>query len=207
MTMETRPGDMTRTSTTDASTTASEAAGTVTEQVSDVAGATRAQVQSVAGDARDHAASLVEQARTEVRSQVDARGHQLASTMHGLASQVHDLRSGRAGEAGSLDRYLVEAEQRLDHWATRIDDAGPQAALADLRAFARDRPAVLLFGAAAAGFVAGRLARAGGAAHHDAQHDARQPSDGRATAGSSPAAGPYDVRDAMAAASPIGVAP
>lgn len=130
------------------------------------------QTKAVAGEAKQHVTQLLGQTRSEVRQQVDQRSQQLTSSLQGLAGQLRSLRNGRPDQAGSLQHYLVDAEQRVSEWAQRLEQGGPDMLLRDVRSFARRKPGAFLLAAIGAGFVAGRVARVGVAAAHDQkEHD------------------------------------
>lgn len=122
------------------------------------------QTRELASDAKQHLSSMVQQTRGELREQADQRGRQLSEGLDSLARQIRGLRNGQPDQAGSLQHYLVDAEQRLSSWAQRLERGGPDLVLADVRSMARRRPGTFLVGALGAGFVAGRLLRIGIAA-------------------------------------------
>ena len=134
--------------------------GRVTDRVTD-------QTHAIAGDARQHVRSVVDQARSEMHGQLEQRGQQLTDGLNSLASQLRGLRSGQPDQAGALQHYVSEAEQRLSGWADRLQRGGPDQAVADVRRMARARPGTFLLGALGAGFVAGRLVSIGIAPSHD----------------------------------------
>ena len=87
--------------------------------------------------------------------------------MRTLSDQVSALAEGRPDDAGPLAGYLDDAQVRVSSIADRLEQGGPQGLLDDVTAFARRRPIVFLAAAGAAGFLAGRLARAGHAVQQD----------------------------------------
>ena len=56
---------------------------------------------------------------------------------------------------------LEGAERQVEGLASRLEQRGPQGLMDDVTRFARRRPGVFLSGAVAAGFVVGRVVRAG----------------------------------------------
>jgi hypothetical protein len=86
-----------------------------------------------------------------------------------LSRQLSALADGRREEAGRVGVIVDDAQQRLQSYAERLQDRGPQALLDDVTSFARRRPGVFLMGAVATGFMVGRLVRAGAAANKE-QH-------------------------------------
>jgi len=124
------------------------------------------QASAVVGEAKDQVRSLVEQTKHEVRSQLDSRTEQAANALQTLSTQLTALREGRPEEAGHVATIVGDAQQRLQSYASDLQNRGPQALVDDVSSFARRRPMMFLFGAAAAGFAMGRLVRAGQSSSH-----------------------------------------
>lgn len=139
---------------------AAEVAGTVKQGVSDVAQEAGEQAREVAGRAKDQARELVDQATSELRTRADEQSARAAAGLDQLAARVRALAAGRPEEAGPLRDYAVELGQRTQRVAERLRTQGADGVLDDLRSLARRRPGMFLAGAAAAGFVAGRLVKA-----------------------------------------------
>jgi hypothetical protein len=78
-----------------------------------------------------------------------------------LSDQVGALASGRPADAGQLGGYLEDARGQIGQLASRIEQGGLDGLLNDVSRFARRRPGVFLAAAAGAGFLIGRLVRAG----------------------------------------------
>ena len=77
-----------------------------------------------------------------------------------------------------LDRWWATSatpKPRVSAFAERLDTNGPQGLLDDVTLFARRRPIVFLAAAAGAGFMIGRLARAGRAVQHNETGDVSTP--------------------------------
>ncbi len=161
-----RPGEQSKPAAV-AAEAKSAATGVATEAgdgVKQAAGEVVSQVQEVAGEARRQLSSVVDQTRAELTDQAAARTSQAASGLRTLADQVQALAQGRPGDAGDLAGYLDDARARIAKFSTRLDEGGPQGLVDDVSSFARRRPVVFLAAAAGAGFLVGRLARAGRAA-------------------------------------------
>jgi hypothetical protein len=141
----------------------------------DAASEAATQVKVVAGEAKRQVATVVDQARHELSQQADERTRQAAGGLRTLADQAQALADGRPAEAGPLAGYLGDAQQRVTAFAERLESGGPQGLLDDVTGFARRRPLVFLAAAAGAGFIVGRLARAGHAAQQSASSDAPPP--------------------------------
>lgn len=155
---------------------ASDVAATAASGAKDVAGEAASQAKVVAGEARRQIETVVGQTRQELSKQADDRAQQAAGGLRTLADQARALADGRPADAGPLTGVLDEARMRATALADRLESGGPQGVVDDVTAFARRRPIVFLAAAVGAGFVAGRLARAGRAAvSDDAEADDRAP--------------------------------
>jgi hypothetical protein len=153
-----------------ARTAAQEASGVVSgvgEGTRQVAGEVAGQASVVVGEARAQLQSLVGQTKDELGAQLSSRGEQAAGGLRSLSGQLQALADGRPGDAGPLAGYVGEARGRVEAFARRLDEGGPQGVLDDVTAFARRRPGVFLAGAALAGLVVGRAVRAGAAANKE----------------------------------------
>jgi hypothetical protein len=140
---------------------AGEVASTAKEAGRDVMGEVTEQTSQVASTAKQEFHRLMDQASSEVRTVSRERGEQLAGRLETLAQQARALCEGRVEEAGDMRRWLEQAEQRMQHYASALRDRGPEGMLQDVRRFARRRPALFLFAAGVGGFAIGRAIRAG----------------------------------------------
>ena len=193
-----------------ASSGAAETAGAARDGAKEVASEAVTQAKVVAGEARQQVSSLVDQTRGELSKQADERTKQAAGGLRVLADQVDALANGRPAESGPLAGLLGEAHGRVSGFAERLESGGPRQLVDDVSTFARRRPIVFLAAAVGAGFVVGRLARAGRAAAQDGDEAAAQPPSATLpltppALGSAPAtnAVPLDVANAPAAAPPV----
>ena len=134
----------------DAKATAKEAASTAKGEAAAVARTVQDQVRAIASDVG-----------SEVRSQSEERARQAASKLQTFSTQIDALLSGRPQEAGPLPEYLRQGQSRVQNFARRLEQRGPQGVLDDAVAFGRRRPGTFLVVAAGLGFAVGRLARAG----------------------------------------------
>ena len=148
---------------TEVATTAADqgrqVASTAAEETKQVAGQAMEQVHAVAGEAKVQARQLFDQARTDVRSQANQQTERLAEGLRGLAGQVQALLDGRTQEAGQLPDLARQATSQLESFAGRLGDGGLDGVVEDVTRFARRKPGLFLAGAAAAGFLGGRLLR------------------------------------------------
>jgi ElaB/YqjD/DUF883 family membrane-anchored ribosome-binding protein len=150
-----------------ATTAATDVASTATSGAKDVAGEAATQAKVVAGEAKRQVGNVVDQTRRELSQQAEQRTSQAAGGLRTLSDQVAALADGRPGDAGPLAGYLDDARTRVTTIADRLEEGGAQGLLDDVTDFARRRPVVFLAAAGAAGFLVGRLARAGRAVQQD----------------------------------------
>ena len=143
-----------------ASSEVSHVGAAAAEGAKQVAGEASVQTKAVVGQAKQQIDSLLSQSREEVRQQAETRSAQAASGLRNLSEQVAALADGRSDSAGSLPRYLEDAQEQVRKLATRLEQDGPQGVMDDMTRFARRRPGLFLAGAVGAGFLVGRLVRA-----------------------------------------------
>jgi hypothetical protein len=139
---------------------ASDVAATTKQGVMDTAGEAAQQAKSVAAEVKTQVGQLSRQTTEELRSQAENRSAQAAQGLRSLANQMQALSSGRTEEAGQLLRYLGEGQNKIESFAQRLEQRGPQGLMDDVAGFARRRPGMFLAGAIGAGFVVGRMIRA-----------------------------------------------
>jgi hypothetical protein len=156
------------------SAVASSAVG-ATKEVAHEAGS---QMSAVTSEARARLHDVMGQARREVRTQADQRSQQGADALQTFARQLAALAEGRPAEAGHVGTLVGEAQQRVNRYAQRVQQGGPQALMNDVAAFARRHPMRFLFAAGAAGFAMGRLARSAAAANSDGATSDQSPAVG-----------------------------
>lgn len=150
-----------------AKSAASDVASTAASSATDAAGEAATQAKVVVGEAKRQVGNVVDQTRLELSQQADVRTQQAAAGLRTLADQVSALADGRPDDAGPLAGYLGDAQLRASAFADRLESGGPQGLVDDVTDFARRRPVVFLAAAVGAGFLVGRLARAGRAAQQD----------------------------------------
>ena len=126
------------------------------EAAREVGGQATDQVKVVAGEARDQFGRLLGKTHDELRDRAQEQSDRAAGVLRTLAGQVRALSEGRSEEAGPLAGYLSEAQGKVEQFADRLADRGPQGVLEDLAGFARRKPAVFLLLAGGAGFAVGR---------------------------------------------------
>lgn len=146
-----------------ASSEASNVLSTAGQGAKEAAGEASTQVKVVAGQARQQLDDLVVQTRDEVRHQAESRNAQAAQGLRTLSQEVSALAEGRPDDAGPLVGLLDEAQRKVSDLAGRLENGGTQGVIDDVTGFARRRPGLFLAGAIGAGFLVGRLVRAGAA--------------------------------------------
>jgi ElaB/YqjD/DUF883 family membrane-anchored ribosome-binding protein len=184
-----------------------DTAAAARDSAKDVADEAVTQAKAVAGEARQQMSTLVDQTKGELSKQAGERTNQAAGGLRTFAGQVDALASGHPEQSGPLAGLLDEARDRATAYADRLESGGPRQLAADVSDFARRRPIVFLAAAAGAGFVAGRLARAGRAAVQDPDPAYAAPSvapPAAIGAVPAPAATPLDRPDATSFAPPVG---
>jgi len=131
--------------------TARAEAGAVAESVKD-------ETKNVAQEAKQQATHALHQVQEDVRCRANEEASKFAQTLHDTSRQLQSMvdASSEQGFVASLVREGSGATERL---ATRLDQGGLDAIMADMRSWARRQPGTFVFGALAAGFVVGRLAR------------------------------------------------
>ena len=150
-----------------------------TEKGQQVASAAAGQAQQLAGTVRAEAARVTEEVSLQVQSlagetreQLEAQAYEATQRLAGgfrqLGQEAQALAEGRPADAPNLRPYVQQAADRfhttasgLTDLAATIDERGLEGLAEDAQAFARRRPAAFLMGAAAAGFLIGRMVRAG----------------------------------------------
>jgi hypothetical protein len=136
----------------------SQAASTSRDELASVGQTLQEQGRDVAQQAKEQAQSALHRMAGDVRSQAESQASNLSQSMHEAGGQMRAMAD--AGDPSSFATTLVrEGADAAERLASRLDSGGVDGALAEVRSFARRSPGVFLFGAAAAGFIAGRLVR------------------------------------------------
>ncbi|MCC6435416.1 MAG: hypothetical protein IT196_10345 [Acidimicrobiales bacterium] len=105
--------------------------------------------------------------RRDLRIQASQQTERAGTGLRRLDTQLQALRRGDIEAAGPVAGYADQLQAKVQDLARRVEDEGFDGIVADLRSFARRRPGMFLASAAAAGFLAGRLARGAAAAAHE----------------------------------------
>jgi hypothetical protein len=142
--------------------------------------ATGAVAQTAADKAKDVAAETTQQARNlvataqdQLREQTGQQHRNLIDKLRSLGDELSSM-AGSSEQSGTATDLVSQAGERAHSVASWLDAREPGQLVEELRSFARRRPGAFLFGALAAGVVAGRLTRGGMAAHSDDADPAAQ---------------------------------
>ncbi|MEU4534120.1 hypothetical protein AB0G15_04535 [Streptosporangium sp. NPDC023825] len=129
--------------------------------VGEVADTAKGQTQAVAGEARQQARQVADQLRNRVGDQAQ---HQSRRAAQGIRQWADDLAS--MNEVAKPDSPVSGVVQQVADQGRRAADYLDQHGLAgvaqEVQGFARRRPGAFLIGAAAAGFLIGRIAKVTG---------------------------------------------
>lgn len=137
----------------------SQVAGTAKTEARNAAETAKGQAARVADEAKDQGRNLMQQASSEAKQQAQAQTERASGLMENVAGQLRALSEGRTDEAGELGRYAQQATDQVERFANSLNERGFDGLVDDVSSFARRKPGVFLLGAAAAGFVTGRLLR------------------------------------------------
>jgi hypothetical protein len=134
-----------------------QVASTATDQAKEV-------VQETQRQARD----LLDQGRAQLKDQTISQQQKAAQGLSSLAQELRGLADGSSqGAPGPARDLLQQASGMIESFAGKLQHREPGELLDEVRNFARRKPGMFLFGAAAAGVVLGRLTSGVKAAHSD----------------------------------------
>jgi polyhydroxyalkanoate synthesis regulator phasin len=136
-----------------------EAGRSAREASGELVGEARDQVGDVTTEIKGQARQLLDDTRSQIRSQADSQKALLADALGTLGRELQALVNGQPDQAGNTGRYVEQAGNAVGNLAAQVRDRNVAGIVDDVQRFARRRPAVYLAAMAAAGFVAGRLAR------------------------------------------------
>jgi hypothetical protein len=153
--------ERTRRATDAAAEHASELKDTAKERAGDVANTVKEQAGEVAHEAAHQGREVLERAKHGLHEQAQARTSELSQSLRRLGGEVQALADGRPDEAGPVAGYVRQAATKFNDVAERVDREGVDGILEDVAEFGRRKPAVFLAAAGVAGFVVGRMIRAG----------------------------------------------
>lgn len=194
-----------RSAVTDTAQVAAERGHTVADaaagQARELGQEARDQLAAVTGEARDQAHRALTNTTDELSSQLEERLGDATHLARTRADELRALAEGRPEDAGTTRDLALRAGERLEAVADRVDELGVHGLVGEVAAYARRRPLVFLAGAAGAGLLVGRLARA--------TKEAGGTSAPTATAPTTPLGTPRSVADTapVAVTAPLGLDP
>ena len=129
------------------------------QKASDVGSVAGTEARAVVDEAKERANDALRQTREKLRGEATAQSRRLAAAMRDVGGQLDAMANSPSAD-GLVPDLSRRAAGTLTRTANQIDERGPEAALDDLKSFARRRPGVFLAGALGLGFVVGRMIRA-----------------------------------------------
>lgn len=138
-----------------------EVAAGAADEARAVASVATEQAATVGGQALDQARTVLDSATGDVREQLEQRLRTLSDQARTTAEELQALVEGRPEDAGRTKDLAQSASQHIGRMADRADELGVQGVVGEVTDLARRRPVLFLAGAATAGILVGRMARAG----------------------------------------------
>jgi hypothetical protein len=117
------------------------------------------QAGQVADEVNTQARQLFDQAREQLNAQGSEQKSRATGGLRSLADELSGLVHGEGTSNGMVADLARDASERVRSTADWLETHEPADVLAEARRFARRRPGTFLLGAAAAGFLGGRLTR------------------------------------------------
>jgi hypothetical protein len=141
---------------------------TAAQAGSQVASTATDQAKEVVQETQRQAKDLLDQGRAQLKDQTISQQQKAAQSLSSFAGQLRGLADGTSqGAPGPARDLLQQASGMVENFAHKLQNREPAELLDEVRSFARRRPGMFLFGAAAAGVLAGRLTSGVKAAHTD----------------------------------------
>ena len=140
-------------------------AGTTTTPQGGADSGAKAQVQDkaqeVAGQAKEQAQQAAGQAKSQIRTQVDQRSTQVGEQVSSQASDIRSVADTLREKGQDKPAKMVEqAASRIEGVGSYLTQSDADRILHDIEDFARQRPAAVIAGGMALGFVASRFLKA-----------------------------------------------
>lgn len=130
------------------------------QAAAETAGTAKQQAREVTGEVRAQTGAAVDHLRERMRGEADSQSRRAAQSLRQWSDDLHTMT-----ESGTPDSpvhgVVKQVAQGGRKAADYIDERGFAGLADDLQRFARRRPGLFLAGALAAGFLAGRAAKAG----------------------------------------------
>ncbi|MFI6814151.1 hypothetical protein ACIBG7_17175 [Nonomuraea sp. NPDC050328] len=162
-----------------------------TQQTGQPAERTKQAAREVAGEAGFQTRRVVGRLRERAGREADSQAQRAA---HGIRQWADDLST--MAESSKPDSPINRVTHQIAGGGRRaadyLEQQGFSGAMQDLQQFARRRPALFVLGAIAAGFLAGRAAKAGAELQREERAPRPQPGEGYAQSGQS---GQEEARD------------
>jgi hypothetical protein len=118
---------------------------------------------TTAGELKSDARQLGSKAADRLHSEVDARKGEAVSQAQSFTSAIRQTADGLDDNAPQwLRSALSQGAEQIQRFADSIESKDSRQLLSDVQSFARQRPALFLGAAAAAGFAAARIFKIGG---------------------------------------------
>lgn len=138
---------------------AAELKDTTTDAAKDVAGTAKDEAASVAEETKAQAKDLFDQTRHELSDQASKQQERIAVGLGALGDELGSMARGSDG-SGIAGDLVQKVSDRVSTAASWLGSRDPSGVLADVKTFARRRPAAFIGAALLAGIVVGRLTRA-----------------------------------------------
>jgi hypothetical protein len=132
---------------------------TAAEGAKHVAREAGSQAREVVQEASTQIRNLAEQGQAQLRIQAEQQAQRASANLRTLAEQARALAEGRVDEAGPLADQIRRVAWGLSDAANGLDRRGFDGLIADVRSFARRRPAAFIGLTALAGFAVSRIGR------------------------------------------------
>jgi hypothetical protein len=150
----------------------SRPADVVRQEGSAVVGETQRDAEQVVRHAGDEAGEVLDTARREVRDVVDEAVHavnreadertrQAGRALHGMSEDLHRMARADGADHSAASDYVDAIANTIDRVAERMEAGGSSGIVDSLRSTADRRPGSFITGSMMAGFVVGRMLRAG----------------------------------------------
>lgn len=140
---------------------ASATAGQARQAAGEVKATATGQAKDVAGQARQQAGTVMRDVRGRVTEEIDGQTRRMAGSVRQWADDLDGMSQNAPGDS-PVRSLVAQAADGGHRAADYLDRHGVSGMVGGLEDFARRRPAAFLGGAALAGLVVGRLAKAGG---------------------------------------------
>ena len=137
---------------------AKNAAGTAAEEGKHVAGVAADEVKQVASDVKDQARDLLGELRTQVSDQASTQRDRIVEALHEFTDEL-DSMTQSGGGSGVATEMVRQVSKKANSLCSMMEDREPSDLLDEVRRMARRKPSTFLFGAVAAGVLAGRVTR------------------------------------------------